>query len=66
MQQLVMVVKKASGQIEPCHGLKVGPSSRHTLVSQTIKFSCQVLRHIYNMEYVDDDDHYHHQKFNSL
>ena len=43
------------------HGLKVGPSSRHTLVSQTIKFSCQALRHSCNTEhFVDDDDHHHH------
>ena len=66
MQQLVLLVKKMEdslGQINPCHGLKVRPSSRHTLVSQTTKFSCQVLRHSCNLEhFVDDDDD--HQKFN--
>ena len=68
MQQLVLVVKMIEdslGQIEQCHCLKVGPLSRHTQVSHTIKFSCQVLRHISDTEYDDnDDDHHHHRKFN--
>ena len=43
LELLVLVVKKIEvslGQKEPCHDLNVRPSSRHTLVSQCIKFSC--------------------------
>ena len=69
---LGLVVKKLKdslGQIEPCHSLKVGPASGHAPVSQSIKFSCQALRHRANTKHVVHDHdhhhhHHHHEKFN--
>ena len=47
--------KDSLGETEPYYGLKVCLSSGHTPVSQSIKFSCQMLRHTTDMEHVVHD-----------